>query len=165
MRSDALLRAGLACAWWSCLVWAGWSVVSAWLPGDVVVIIVVASLPLSCWEAWHEWKAEPGRPPTADALRLHRDPGPDLRTAVDERARDLLRPSPEAWWIGGLSVALAAGSTTAAVLRDQPVLGLPAVLLLALAAWMAARVTVMRSRARRWLTDPPYPVDATPAES
>ena len=95
------------------------------------------------------------------ALAEHRDPGHELRTAVDEAARRTLRTSVRTRWLLGLSMtALAAACLVAAVHRGHVAAALPALSLAALGVLADLGWRKEQREARRWLDDPPVPVAA-----
>ncbi len=95
------------------------------------------------------------------ALAENRDPGPELRSAVDQAARRTLDTSARTRWLLGLtSTALAAACLWVAVHRGDLLAALPAVSITALGALADLGWRKERREARRWLEDPPVPVTA-----
>ena len=107
--------------------------------------------------AWHPREVREVRDRTAAALRRHRDPGEDLRTATVAHARATLRrPS---WPANALAVtllALAVGCAMVGWQRDDGWDAAPALPLLVVAVGAVVVDRRSRQRARRWVSDPPY---------
>jgi len=106
------------------------------------------------------------------ALAEHRDPGPEARAVVDERARELLaRPAADLWFPAWLGVVLAVACGVLAVVRGVGTAALPVLPLLALTGSHVAFIRRRLLQASRWLDDPPYereeqarPPEAGPGE-
>lgn len=95
------------------------------------------------------------------ALRAHADPGPAHRASVDGAAtRRLAASVVDRWGATVVSVLVAAACAGVAVVRADPVVALPVVPLLVLAAVIDASRRREEALAHRWIADPPAPAEA-----
>ncbi|MBJ7451090.1 MAG: hypothetical protein JHC71_03275 [Blastococcus sp.] len=150
-RSVVVLAAELLLAWAFVLLW-GWI-------GAVGLIGAGVGLWLNSFlvdDAEREQRRVVGA-----ALRAHADPGPAHRPAVDAAATQRLAASAvDRWGAPAVSVLVAAACAGTAVFREDPVVALPVLPLLAL-AWVAdASRRRQEALAFRWITDPPASAEA-----
>jgi hypothetical protein len=95
------------------------------------------------------------------ALRAHADPGPAHRPAVDGAAtRRLAASAVDRWGPTVVSVLVAVACAGTAVFRADPLVALPVLPLLALAAVTDASRRHREALASRWIADPPAAAEA-----
>jgi uncharacterized membrane protein YfcA len=92
----------------------------------------------------------------AAALREHRDPGGQYREATTRQARVLLATRPVDRWLPlVLLVGMAVACVVAAIVRDDLLTALPAVLLVAVGGITVLVRRRTEAMADRWLAEPP----------
>ena len=124
-----------------------------------VVIVGLLLLAASCGVAWWLWGAAPHRRTdrhrSMHALREHVDPGVGLRARTHQLAR---RQAPNRWlfWLPFVALLL----QTVEGRWSEPAVALPSATIffacLAAVMWRLHRLGVA---GRRWLDDPPVPID------
>jgi len=112
---------------------------------------------MTWWQTFRTPAMRRGQDVPARALADHRDPGPELRASVDDRAWALLAaPRSNEWMQAAVCSTLAVACVAVALHRSVLSVAVPAAPLVVLAVVAPVLTRRRLLAASRWLDDPPF---------